>query len=109
MGTPSLPSARERLIQLITIFKNDTTCKELNISFYDSNKYDIIYSLENQLQIPHQECNFNILFLKLFTSFCFVVDKSIRLSDDESVILFSEALQFNKTLVKLTVRCMIYF
>ncbi len=70
MGTPSLPTERERLIQLLEIFKNDTTIKELNLTFYFKN--DIIYILEDKLQIPHRQCNFNILFLKLlnFNLFC---------------------------------------
>ncbi len=68
MGTPSLPTPRERLIQLLEIFKNDTICKEFDTTF---NKNNIIYDLEDKLQIPHQECNFNVLFLKLFNFILF--------------------------------------
>ncbi len=55
MGTPSLPSARERLNQLLEIFKNDTTIKELySIEFQEND--ELIYNFENKLRMPHQEC-----------------------------------------------------
>ncbi len=67
MMTSSLPTKQERLIQVLDVFKNDTTIKELNVEFF----YNLIYILEDKLQIPHQQSNFNILFVKFINCILF--------------------------------------